>query len=362
MQDKLRKAETIINNFIEGNKIPGLSLQIVSQGEVILTKDYGYGNIESQKPMKQDSVSSIMSITKSFTAIAMLHLEEHTNFSIDMPITEYLPYFRTKSGSYDKITTKHILSHTAGFPDNIWLVTLLDNGLFEFAKNLPEYNFIYELFHDIDGLISRTKSREDVIRYFSNIDLAYPPGEGWQYCTDAYVIVADILEKVSGITWEEYVFNNIIEPLNMNDTYINPSIDRIENMSDYYLYRNNKFIKIPTPNNPIGAPVGFIYSTTNDLGKYLIAIMEGKENFITQRSRDMMFTMIAQRDPKLSYGLGWKVKKVRDMKVVEHAGGYPGVSSFASMIPNNRFGLAILCNTGDVPLQGLSDEIIDIFN
>ncbi|UCZ54918.1 beta-lactamase family protein [Bacillus shivajii] len=361
MHDRLHKVDEIIGNFVNDQKFPGLSLHIVSDGDSIFTFDYGYSNIELKKPMQQDTVSSIMSISKSITALAMLHLEENSDFNLDTPIIEYLPYFKTMSGRYNKITSKHILSHTAGFPDNIWLVTLLDYGLYEFAKKLPEYQFIYKQFPNLEETLTNLKSREDITKYFSNSDLTYEPGQGWLYCTDSYVILADILEKISGLTWEEYVTENIIKPLNMDNTYINPSTS-LQTMNNYYLYRQSDYIKLPTPNNSLGAPVGFIYSTANDMAKYLIAIMGTEQKVISQSSRSKMFSRIAQREPGLSYGLGWKVKKVRESKVIEHAGGYPGVSSFASMIPAKQFGLVILCNTSDVPLQILSDKIIDIFN
>ena len=355
------KVMKVIESFLKEKRVPGLSLQMVSKGETIFTFNYGYSNIDLKKPMKEDTLNSIMSISKSFTGVAMLHLEENMDFNIDTPIIEYLPYFCTKSGRFNTITSKHILSHTAGFPDNIWLVTLLDKGLYQFAKNLPEYQSIFKQFPGIEKAIAKINSREDITRYFSNIELAYEPGNGWQYCTDAYVILADILEKISGLSWEEYILKNIIEPLRMDNTFINPTKDLHEDMSDYYMTSNDDYMKIPIPNNFLGAPVGFIYSTAHDMAKYLISIMEGNQEVISQPSRKKMFSMIANRNPGLSYGLGWKVKKARDMKVIEHAGGYPGVSSFASMIPEKNFGLVMFCNTGDVPLQIVSDNIVDIF-
>lgn len=361
MNETLHKVEEVIEQFLSATAVPGLSVQLVYQEKSIFTFNYGCSDIELKKPMQQDTVSSIMSISKSFTGIAMLHLEENNDFNIDTPVIEYLPYFKTKSGKYDKITSRHILSHTAGFPENIWLVTLLDNGLYQFAKKLPEYQFIFEQFSNIEETLRKIKSREDVTKYFSDIELAYAPGEGWKYCTDAYVILADVLEKVSGLTWEEYVSENVLKPLNMNNTHINPSPDSLHNMSNYYLINNNNYIKLPHSNNPIGAPVGFIYSTADDMASYLIALMIGDPQVISPSSRAKMFSMIAEREPGLSYGLGWKVKKMRDRKVVEHAGGYPGVSSFASMIPAENFGIVMLCNTGDVDLQTVSDQIVDFF-
>lgn len=362
-EEKFQLIETILNRFVRENHIPGLSLQMVSKGRTVFTYEDGYSHIESKKRINQDSISSIMSLTKSFTATALLHLEEHTYFTLDTPIIEYLPYFRTKSGHFSKITTKHILSHTAGFPENIWLVTLLDKHLFEFVKNAPDYQFIFKQAPNIETIIKNTNSREDITRYFSNIELEYEPGEGWQYCTDAYVIAADILEKISGLTWEEYIVNHLIKPLHMNRTFIDlPLRTVIENINHYYLYSNGKYQQIPSPYNPLGAPVGFIYSSTNDMAKYLVAHMENKQNIISPTSRNKMFAMIAHREPGLSYGLGWKIKTINDLKIVEHAGGSPGVSSFAAMVPEKEFGLVMICNIGEVPLQKISDQIIEVLH
>lgn len=358
--ESLQMIDAIVNRFIQEKNIPGISMQIVSDGKTFFTYESGYSHIESRKRMNQDSLSSIMSLTKSFTANALLHLAEHTYFKLDTPIVDYLPYFRTKKGHFNQITTNHILSHTAGFPENIWLVTLLDKDLFTLVMQSPEYHFIFKQVPDIEKIINNIKSREDITKYFSSIELEYEPGEGWKYCTDAYVIAADILEKVSGLTWEEYVIKHIIKPLNMNSTYINPSLKTsIENMSHYYLYKNGDYHQVPFPYNPLGAPVGFIYSSTNDMAKYLIAHMDNKQKIISISARNNMFVMMAPREPGLSYGLGWKIKRVRNLKIMEHAGGCPGVSSFAAMIPEKNFGLVILCNTGEIPLQKISDQIID---
>ncbi|MBM0066797.1 serine hydrolase domain-containing protein [Alkalicoccobacillus gibsonii] len=360
MNELSHKIEEIINNFILDNKLPGLSLQIVSDCKSNFTYEYGVSNIDLKKPMKQDTISSIMSLSKSFTALAMLHLEENNDFNLDTPVIEYLPYFKAKSGEYVKITSKQILSHTAGFPDNIWLVSLLDNNLLQYAKKHVEYHFIFEQFPTFEVTISKIKTREDITRYFSNITLDYKPGEGWQYCTDAYAILADIVEKVSGLSWEDYVLDKIIIPLGLTNTHINPSTASLQNMSEYYSLYNNRFINVTAPTNRLGAPVGFIYSTTNDMAKYLIALMGSEQKIISLSTRDKMFSMIAQRAPGLSYGLGWKIKNVRDLNIVEHAGGYPGVSSFAAMIPTINVGLVMLCNTDGIPLQNLSDQILDI--
>src|SRR5699024_11956341 len=105
------KVMKVIESFLKEKRVPGLRLQMVSKGETIFTFNYGYSNIDLKKPMKEDTLNSIISISKSFTEVEKLHLEENMDFNIDTPIIEYLPYFCTKSDRFNTITSNHILSH-----------------------------------------------------------------------------------------------------------------------------------------------------------------------------------------------------------------------------------------------------------
>lgn len=361
MDEKLKAIQQMLSSTMEEKGIPGLSIALVSKGELLYAEGFGKLHASSHEDVTPETVFSIMSITKSFTSTALVHLQENSDFDLNQPIKEYLPYFRTKDGQEDKITTKHILSHTAGFPEDLWVVTLLDQYMYEMGKNLPAFQFIFDKYPNISEVVAGLSSREEVTRYFSNVSTVYDVGASWAYCTDAYVIAADVLEKVSGLTWEEYVQQHILTPLGLNDTYVEPTL-LDGDQQRYAAYQANfggQLVNLPVPVNKIGAPVGFIYSTAPDLAKYLTAHMSPENPILSSTGLAQMKQRMAKREQGLSYGLGWKIKDYRGMEVVEHAGGYPGVSSIATMIPQEQFGLVLLSNADSTPVQQMADSILN---
>src|SRR5699024_5278274 len=215
-----------------------------------------------------------------------------------------------------------ILSHTAGFPENAGIVLLLDTGFRRFAKDMPEYRVLFDRFPNIEETAADMKTREDLTRYFANVELDYVPGEGWTYCRDAYVIAADVLEKVSGLTWEAYVEKHILNPLGMNRTFINPVFDIDENsVAKYYMKAIDQPVSVPVPHNDRGAPVGFIYSTANDMAVYMMKQMRSRRNILSASGWETMHAPVGKRKDGLGYGLGWNIKQRNGRKVVGHAGG-----------------------------------------
>lgn len=360
-----KELKSLIEHFVNQHDIPGLAYGIMTNNHTWLTGGFGKTSLSSDsREVDSDTIFSIQSITKSFTASTLVHLANHEHqFDLDTPIIEYLPSFRTLSGKYEKITTNHLLSHTAGFPNDLWMVTLLDRDLINFAKDLPDYQYLFEKYPNLTETLSTLCSREAVTKWFANVDLMYSPGESWCYCTDAYVIAAHILEIVSNCTWEEYLQQHILDPLQLTSTYVNPTHLQ-NNYAHYYMSIDGEKLKIPQPKNIVGAPSGFIYSTIADLMSYMKEHMGTTENkMMSPALIQQMQKPLAIRDEKhLSYGLGWKIRKKGEMTIIEHAGGYPGVSAHLSMIPKEQTGIVFLSNTDHVPLQHLIDRIIDVIH
>lgn len=201
------------------------------------------------------------------------------------------------------------------------------------------------------------QNRETVTRYFSTVDVQATPGTSWTYCPDAYVIAADVLEKVSGRTYETYVQEYIFQALQMNRTWVNPMFPHTEdNVAAYYMDTIGDPIRVPTPKNQIGAPIGMIYSSANDLSAYLMAQMNPNQSVVTAKGLQQMHTSLIDEEP--GYGLGWKIKTYQGITVVEHAGSYPGVSGLVAMVPEQQFGIIILANRDQVRLENISHKIM----
>ncbi|MEK4302478.1 serine hydrolase domain-containing protein [Oceanobacillus sp. FSL K6-0251] len=353
--------EGLIDEAREQYFAPGVVVNLISNGEVAYSKSFGYAEMDNvDKPITAETIFPIMSITKSFTATAIMQLVQEGLLALDDPISLHLPYFHTHDDAVtEQITIKQLLSHTAGFPGDFWIASLQDRNLLSLIKQAPEYELIVQQFPE--ETLNKIKNREDVTRYFSNANLLFEPGQGWSYCTDTYVIAADILEKITSQSWEEYIQENIFKRLDLKKTFTDPN--RMNNESDvthYYMKHISSVMELATPINQICAPAGFIYSNVNDVSKYFIAHMKSDQSpLLHTDSLATMQAMIADREENLSYGLGWKIRKVNDSKVIEHAGGYPGMASYASLNPSEGFGIVIFANSDQFPVQKLSESVID---
>jgi len=361
--EKLNQLDQFLLSIKEEHNIPGLTVAIVKKGQLILSKGYGYSNINNKIHMTPDTVLSIQSISKSFSSTAIMKLVEKELIDLNTPLVNYLPYFRTfDKEKSDKITVKNLLSHTAGFPGNAWIATLQDDIFEQLAKNFPEISEMLNQSTVTKQELEGITNREDITRYFSKLDLEYNPGVSWGYSSDSYVIVGDLIEKVTGETWENFMKDEIFLPLNLGDTYTDPvEVLKHDNVAQYYKKNNNgELILVPFPKNTIAGPIGFIYSTARDLSNYLIANMNSNYNsVISKRSIDRMQEEIGEITDTISYGFGWMIRRHDNgSKIVEHSGGYPGVSSLVTMLPEKEIGIVILSNCEHTPLNLLSEKMI----
>lgn len=357
MQAKIQDISKILNQYRSSHQIPGLSANMIVDGEVVYSQGFGTPHAESPYNLiHADTLFSIQGITEAFTACALVHLEEHSSFSLDTPVVEYLPYFE-KEG-FNKTTTAHLLSHTAGFHEDYRIVPLLDEGIYNFVKNMPEYKDMTEKVTDIKDVRQKLSDREAVSKYLSEYSLNATPGKEFYYYSDAYMIAANVLEKVSGLSWEAYVSKNIFEPLGLRDTYINipHNIDE-KRTAKYYMKGIGDPIQTPTPHNSVGAPVGSIYSTAADLSTFLKAQMT-PDVLLSETALKKMQASQIKIDDTTGYSLGWKTTELEGLNVISQTGSYPGISSSIAFIPDKNFGLVFLCNTDTIQLDKLAYRMI----
>lgn len=369
LRNKISEFEVFIKELQDENKIIGLSVAFVYDDNIIYHKGFGKSRLNPERDITSDTIMSIQSITKSFVASSIMHLRECGLINLADPIVKYLPYFRTTNKDIsDTITVKQLLSHTAGFPNNVEIANLICPNRKEFKDNVWQ-NKVEEYQTAIDSVTTL----EDITRYFSNVVLDYSPGEEWEYCTDAYAIVGDLFEKVSGQTWIKYIEENIFKPIGMDRTTLDPSrAKEDEDSSRYYFEYDKQIEKAPYPTNPVAAPIGFIYSTAKDLAKYLAAHMEyGYSPILKSRSIADMQNPIGKIPKEFhdkldnlkdtGYGLGWFIGKYKDFKIVEHGGGYTGIRTHVSMVPCRKLGIVALSNYDETNTMHICRKAIDIF-
>ncbi|MEK3981675.1 serine hydrolase domain-containing protein [Psychrobacillus sp. FSL K6-2836] len=367
---KLSLITDYINEIINIEQGVGLSVGIVKDSDIIYSKGFGYSQLQPVKrPIDGDTLMSIQSISKNFMAVSIMQLVEKNLISLDHPVVKHLPYFRTKYKEHsDTITIRQLLSHTAGFPSNLGIANMIAPNVKEIFSDTPtEFQEALDYYNLTEEEIRTIQTRDDITKWFKKVELEYPVGQGWNYCTDAYVILADLFEKITGSNWENCLKDEILTPLKMNRTTNDSRIVEMDmNSARYYLGQGR--IETPFPKNSTSAPIGYLYSTANDLGKYMLFhlnthskilqpnLVEEMQNAIHLVSEEWRF----ESDIR-SYGLAWFIDKYRGLRIVEHGGGQLAVRSLMSIVPELNLGVVILLNFDGTIHHDICKKIIDIF-
>jgi CubicO group peptidase (beta-lactamase class C family) len=360
-----------INDLLHNHHGVGVSIAIVKDSETIYSKGFGNARIgNAERPIDGDTRMSIQSISKNFMALSIMQLVEKNLIDLDDAVVTYLPYFRTKNKEQsDAITIRHVLSHTAGFPSEVGIANMIAPNVREIFSDTPtEFQEALDHYQLTEEEIASIKNREDITKWFEKVELEYPPGEGWNYCTDAYVILADLFEKVTGSKWEASLHDDILTPLDMkrttSDSYV---VEEDQNSARYYVGEDK--IETPFPINPISAPIGYLYSTANDLGNY-VTFHLNKESTVLQSElieemqKPIHLVSEEWRAPGCdvrSYGLAWFTDTYRGYKIVEHGGGQLGVRSLMTMVPELNLGVVVLLNFDGTIHHDICDKIMDVF-
>ncbi len=369
-KDKLNQITEYINEMMNNQQGAGLSVAIVKDSRTIYSKGFGSSKIQAVKqPIDGDTWMSIQSISKNFMALSIMQLVEKNLISLDHPVVEYLPYFRTKNKQQsDTITIRHVLSHTAGFPSNLGIANMIAPNVREIFSDTPtEYQEALDYYNLTEKEIRSIKTREDLTKWFEKVELEYPVGMGWNYCTDAYVILADLFEKVTGSNWEANLKDEILTPLNMKRTTSDSRIvEEDKNSARYYLGEDK--IETPFPKNAISAPIGYLYSTANDLGEYLKFHLENDSAVLRSGLKEEMqhpIHLVSEEwrfgSEVRSYGLAWFTDIYRGLKIIEHGGGQLAVRSLMTMVPELNLGVVVLLNFDGTIHHDICEKIIDVF-
>lgn len=284
---------------------------VAENGKVIYRKSFGLADAKNKLPNTENSRFEIASITKTFTSTAILQLKDKGKLNLDKPFVKYFPDF-----PYPEITIRHLLSHTSGLPDlQIFeeLVKKNPNKIFTIADIIPAF-----------------KSWKQ--------PLAFKAGENWSYSNSGYCLLALLVEKLSGLKFEDYVRQHIFEPAKMSDSYFetdelkNTDTNKAKNQRYPQLYAKElQAVQIPKWNSFTGN--GGIVSTTNDLLKFDQTLYSGK--LLKQATLDEAFMPMKLTNGKNAktdsiddalYGLGWFIFEDESAgKIVWHGGGRPGV-------------------------------------
>lgn len=303
------KVDEYIKAEIQKRNIPGLSLAVIKEGKIIKVKGYGLANVETNVPVTTETVFKIGSLSKPIIAEGIMMLVEEGKISLDDKISKYL---ENTPEIWKDITVRHLLSHTSGI--------VREAPGFSGAKIQPD---------------------ADVIKTAYNVPLRFTPGEKYEYCNVGYFSLAEIIHKISGKSWGDFLTERIFQPSGMNATRTTTFNEIVPNRANAYSFQNGKLqnAEVYLALRPSGA----FLSTVSDLAKFEAALYSAK--FLKPETRKLMWTPFKFNDGKDSvYGLGWRIDEVKGKKQIHHGGSLNGFKSEFTRFPDDKISIIVLTN------------------
>ena len=332
--------DAYIENHMAVNQIPGLALSIVHDGEIVYTQGYGVAGPDGT-PVTPQTPIILGSTSKSFTALAIMQLVEAGKIELDASVQTYLPWF-TMAGSEDTalITVRHLLTQTSGLSGPVSDKDLVNPDVSE------------------DAL-------ETHIRELADTNLARPAGESFEYNNTNYDILGLIVQTVSGDSYEDYIEEYIFSPLEMNNSYTSKETAEANGLAVGHTYFfGSPRVSADAPYSRRKLPSGFLISSAEDLGHYLIAQLNGGRYGEAQVLASEYMAMMHQPavetlEKGVSYAFGWRTNLVEGEPAVRHGGDSPSSHSNMSFSPTRGWGVAVVMNVFGFPQSAALNEPVN---
>lgn len=347
-QQALSGFDAFAEETLKSWNIPGMAVAIVKDGQVVQARGYGVRDAVTNAPMTKDTRFPIASMTKAFTSFTVGLLADDGKLSLDRPVSTYLAQFALQDPIASAGTTlRDMMCHRTGMPrhDAIW-------------------------YHN------KTLTRAGLLERLPYLAPSAPFRAKWQYNNIMFVLAGLAVERVSGQPWERFTQERVFKPLKMARTIF--SADEAERDSDHIRGTEvaaGKRVDVPLyRNDALMAPAGGIYSTANDLSRWLLVltgggVIDGKKIIEDTTLADLtslhMPTGAAPLHPDvlpIGYGLGWSVDSYRGRPMIQHGGNLNGVSTLIGVLPNQKLGVVVLTNQSGSELPAaMIRTIIDRF-
>lgn len=323
--DTVAEVDRLFEDY-SGSGMPGASVMVIKDGQPILIKSYGLANVEQGVPVEPSTNFRLASVTKQFTATAVLMLVDRGKLSLDDSIRQYFPEFPEFAKG---ITIRNLLQHTSGIQDyepiygDLFPQQVADSGVVE--------------------IISKTEGT------------MFPPGSQYSYSNSGYAILAVLVEKLSGRTFPEFLHDNIFVPLEMTNTVaFVDGVTTVPNRSFGYTVSD---VGVEFSDQSAWSAVlgdGGIYSSIEDLFKWDQALYEN--GLISADLRARSWT------PGLeTYGFGFRIDEYKGHKRYHHSGSTSGFRNHIQQFPADHLTIIILTNRADPDVAPLAEKVTDLY-
>lgn len=322
------EVHNLILKTMKKEKIPGFALGIVSRDRILYAKSFGFRDVEIHDILSNSDAFHVASISKTFTATAVMQLEDRKLLNLDSPVVRYLDYFKTTTGDYRKITIRHLLAHSSGLP--------------QILANDPR------LIQD-----NSSKAIEESVRNLSDVKLISEPGEKYGYSNYGFILLSDIISKVTHIDYEEYMKRYILDPLEMlNSSFYADGLATDKKVRPYDLIKGKYTVsKFETEVRSMAGPGGLVSSIDDMCVWTMLALNMGKlrdtEILNNSQFHKMLEPQILEyadgKDYEAQRGLGWQLIRNEETNYYGHAGRYfAGGRTFMLIVPSKSVGIVFL--------------------
>ena len=326
-----KRVDSLVQTYLDSAKIAGIAVAVFRDDEKLLLKSYGYADLEFDVKLPVNASFEIGSITKQFTGAAILQLAEQGKLSLDDEITKYID-FNTQG---KKVTIRHLLSHASGI-----------KGYTE----LPEFEMI--------GI--QKFQRDTLLRIVEAKPFDFEPGEMIIYSNTGFFMLGLIIEKVSDLTYEEYIMKNLFEKAGMKNSYYCSENKIIKDRAHGYDTHGESLVRAAYLDHTWPYAAGSLCSTVEDLVKWNRAIHQGKI-FSDRIYQEFISPFMLNNGAITQYAKGITVTDRNGKRMLEHAGGINGFLSENRYFPDDKVSIVVLINsTGPVSPSDIADYITDI--
>ena len=306
------------------------SLLVAKNGKIVYNNQIGYADFKNKEPLNEASVFQLASVSKQFTAAAIMLLYERNQIKLTDTVNKYFPNF-----PYEHVTITNLLNHTGGLPKYFWVA---------------EHKWKQEKAPTNSEMMALLAS-SDVLRFFK-------PGRNFDYSNTGYIVLASIVEKISGTSFNDFVKKNIFDPLNMKDSFVysfeNDNI-RANQLDGYRLYRGWRHLKINNTVNDAIVGDKNVYTTSEDLFKWTLGLNNGK--LLSKESLDLMYakgeTIYGRKIP---YGFGFRID-TKDQNTIYHHGKWNGFSTGLTQYQEDDLVVIVLEHTSYNAMTSLNKKV-----
>ena len=313
------RTDEFIKAEMARQKIPGLSLAVLKNGEIVKTAAYGFADIKRKIPATPETVYKTASSGKQFIASGIMLLAQEGRLSVSDPISKYLD---GTPPAWSGITIRHLLTHTAGL-----------------IREAPGFDPF------------KVQPDADVIRTAYPLPLRFAPGDRWEYSNTGYFALAEIIRRVSGRPWGEFLTDKLFRPAGMlaTRTTAGSTSGKIANLAQGYVDNDSAR---EAPAWVAVRPSGGFLSTVLDLAKWDRALYS--DDILTAATRQQMWTPVTLNDGRTHpYGFGWMLGQVRGQRLVHHSGGMPGARADIARFVDAGITIIVMMNLADVDIASI---------